>query len=363
MFEKPTFIVGVSQRVVATLVACALLAATAAFHTAQAANLTDISDTLSTSEPSVTSAHTIAFTIPTGSSLGTGDAITIDFGGNFTGVNTVVGGDVTLTVNGGAATFSGFAAGANTISFTSDTAATAGQEVTVAIADGKITNPATIQSYEIIVDTGTGGDQGRTRVAIVNTVLVTAVVPTVFDFTITGIATGTVVNGETTTGSTTATAIDFAELVADTPEVLAQRLNVTTNARNGFVVTVEADGDLKSSTGAIIDSFSDGTWINTPSNWAAPGDALLDETTWGHWGLTSSDADLNGNEFNVGAGGDSFIAATTSPRVIFSHASSSDGIANNSGSTSVAYKIEITPLQEAADDYNTTLTYIATPTF
>jgi hypothetical protein len=31
--------------------------------------------------------------------------------------------------------------------------------------------------------------------------------------------------------------------------------------------------------------------------------------------------------------------------------------------TEVGYKIEITPLQEAADDYTTTLTYIATPTF
>jgi hypothetical protein len=33
------------------------------------------------------------------------------------------------------------------------------------------------------------------------------------------------------------------------------------------------------------------------------------------------------------------------------------------GSTTVAYKVEITSLQEAAKDYTATLTYIATPVF
>lgn len=360
MFANPTYTVGALQRVVATLVACALVLTSVVMSTtAQAANLTNISDTLSDSDLSVTSAHTLAFTIPTGSALGTTATITIDFGGNFTGVNTVVGGDVTLTVNGGAATFAGFAATANTISFTSNTAATAGQEVIVAIADGKITNPAVAQSYEITVNTGTAGDSGQTRVAIIDNVLVTAAVDTNFVFTISGLATSTNANGTTTTGSTTATTIPFGVLTAGTVYTMAQQLNVTTNAKNGFVVTVEQDADLLSSTGANIDSFINGNYLNTPAAWQAPGGTLGNVNEYGHWGLTSDDGDLNGNEFGTSL----YVAASTTPREVFSHTAVSDGTTQDIGKAIVGYTVQITSLQEAADDYNTTLTYIATPTF
>jgi hypothetical protein len=40
-----------------------------------------------------------------------------------------------------------------------------------------------------------------------------------------------------------------------------------------------------------------------------------------------------------------------------------DATGDDVGETFVGYQIEITPLQEAADDYQTILTYIATPTF
>jgi len=336
---------------------------TVGYHTnAQAANLLNISDTLSTSEPSVTSAHTVAFTIPPGSDLAATNTVTISFDPNFTDVGTVVSGDVTLTVNGGAATFSAFATTTDSISFTSDTAGNAGEEIVVAIADGKIVNPALISSFEISVNTAT--DSGNTRVAVVNTVLVTAIVPTTLDFIITGTATGTIANGDATTGSTTATTIPFGELdtTGATSEVLAQRLSVSTNARNGFVVTVEQDDNLQSSTGAIIDSFTDGTYVNTPVAWALPGGGtptIGDDTTWGHWGLTSSDADLNSDEFGTAL----YVAASTTPRIIFSHASSSDGLTDFIGSTTVGYRIQITSLQEAGDDYQAILTYIATPTF
>lgn len=369
MFAKATN-VGFAQQVVATLVACALvLWSIGAYATAQAANLTNISDTLSDSDLSVTSAHTIAFTIPTGSALGTGDTITITFPAGFTDVNTAVSGDITLTVAGGAATFSAFAAGANDISFTSDTAATAGQEVVVAIADGVITNPGTAGSYEIVVDTGTGGDTGKTRVAIIDNVLVTAVVETTFDFTITGLATSTAINGTSTTGSTSPTQIEFGVLTAGETKSLAQQLNVSTNAINGFIVTVESDGNLQSSTGADIDNFIDGADTAVPTDWDAnlPSNVLLDENTWGHWGVTTSDGDGT-TGFTTA---NTYVAVTTSPLTVFSHNGPSDGATQGGtdattddvGQAYVGYQIHITPLQEAADDYNTTLTYIATPTF
>ena len=361
MFAKTTN-VGFAQRVVATLVASAVVMASyGAYNIAQAANLTNISDTLSDSDLSVTSAHTVEFTIPAASALGTGDLVTIAFPVEFTGVNTVVGGDVTLTVNGGAATFSNFQANANSIEFNSDTAAAATEEVIVAIADGKITNPSSAGSYEISVDTGAAGDSGKTRVAIIDNVEVTAIVETTFDFVISGVSATTTINGEATTGSTTATAIPFGVLAADTPYILGQQLNVTTNARNGFVVTVETDGDLQSSTGAVIDTFSNGTDVTTPTAWASPADDISLENTWGHWGL-SSDDDLSttgGTDFASGE----YIAASTTPRQVFTHDGPSDGTTADIGEANVLYQLEITPLQEAGDDYNTTLTYIATPTF
>jgi hypothetical protein len=356
MFANATFKVGISQRVVATLVACAVVLMSVGFYTtAQAANLVSVSDTLSDSAPSVLPSHRIQFTVPTGSSLISTDSITIDFP-SFTTVNNVVLGDITATVNGSPMTEANFSQSGTQFTFDGVVAAS-GDVVVVAVAAGNITNPSGIQSYEIIITTE-DGDVGKTRVAIVNTVLVQAVVDTTFVFTITGVATSTAVNGVTTTGSTSPTSINYGKLVADDDEILAQRLNVTTNANNGFVVTVEQDGELESANGAIIDSFTNGTYVNTPTGWAVPGDNIALENTWGHWGLTSTD-DLNTNEF----GTNGYVAASTTPRQIFAHNGPADGLTTDIGSSTIAYRIEITPLQEAADDYNTTLTYIATPTF
>jgi hypothetical protein len=271
-------------------------------------------------------------------------------------MNTVVSGDVTTTVAGSAVTPT-FGQTGQTITLT-DFAAAATEEVIVAITNERITNPNSAGSYEISVSDGT--DIGKTRVAIIDNVLVTAVVETTFDFTITGTATGTAVNSDSTTGSTTATAIPFGVLAAGVPKILSQQLNVQTNARNGFSVTVETDGDLESSNGAIIDNFTEGTDIAVSgTGWTAPSNNVNDEKTWGHWGMTSDDTDL-ANDLDTA---DSYIAASTTPREVFSHNGPSDGSTQDIGLATVGYQVEITALQEAGDDYNKTLTYIATPTF
>ena len=123
-------------------------------------------------------------------------------------------------------------------------------------------------------------------------------------------------------------------------------------------MTVEESQNLLSSTGADIDNFANGVTSATPVVWSAPTNSITQENTWGHWGLTSSD-DLNADEFGAAL----FVAASSSPRQVFHHNGPADGTTASVGSTTVGYKIEITPLQEAADDYTTTLTYIATPTF
>ncbi len=360
MFVIPTQ-VGFTHRVVAMLVACAtILWSIGVYSTAQAANLVEVSDTLSDSGPSVTSAHDIEFSIPAASSLAPAATTTITFPVEFTGVTTTVSGDLTVTVNGTPDAISGFSAVGQVISFSGVTAA-ATDDVRVIIADGKITNPATAStSYEIAI--ATPADTGKTRVAIVDYVEVTAVVETTFDFVVTGLADSIAINGTSTTGTTTPTTIPFGVLESDGIYTLAQQLNVTTNARNGFVVTVQQDSNLQSTTGADIDGFIDGAYTNTPTAWAVPTESLLLENTWGHWGLTSDDSNLNGSEFTSG-GGDKWVAASTTPRQIFSHNGPADGTTQDYGLAKVGYQIQVTPLQEAADDYNTTLMYIATPTF
>jgi len=370
MFVIPTH-VGLTHRVVAMLVACAtVLWSIGVYSTAQAANLLEVKDTLTDSGPSVTSGHNFSFKIPAGSTVAAGDDYVITFPALFTGVINVTSGDLIVKKNGGAIAIANFAPGASTLTF-DNVDATSTDVITVELADGIVTNPAGIQSYEFQISVANASnDIGRTQVAIVNYVVVSAVVQTTFDFVVAGLDISSTVNGTTTTGSTTATTIPFGILASGDIYTLAQELTVETNAANGFVVTVQQDGNLQSSTGADIDGFSDGTYVNTPSPWIPPTNGLLLENEWGHWGLTTDDSDLAGTigtpntgEFSNGGSGDRWVAASTTPRAIFSHDGPSNGVTQDVGSATIGYQVQITPLQEAGDDYTTTLMYIATPTF
>ncbi len=360
-----------ASQVIATLLAVAVvLWAVGAHHFAQAANITNVSDTLSDSDTSAVSNHTISFRAPSGVSAG--ESITVTFPAGFN-MGSVAFGDIDLEIDGVDETLAAAPSGATW------GATVSGQVLTILSATGvigaasttvikigtnansgvnQITNPGTAGSYELDI-AGTMADSGHTRVAITDEVLVTATVDTTFTFTVAGLATSTAVNGVSSTIAGTTTTIPFGVLTSAVPASVAQQLSVTSNAVNGFVVTVQQDQNLLSSTGADIDGFSNGAYTNTPTAWVAPSNTLGNENTYGHWGLTTNDSDLTGGAF----GNNEFVSASTTPRLIFSHASSSDGTTQDVGQVEVLYQAEIASLQEAADDYNTRLTYIATPTF
>lgn len=338
---------------------------------AEAANVTSFSDTLSDSEPGVVSNHTLSFVTPTG--LAAGETITIDFGTtSFAGIGSLVAQDLDLNASGTERTLiDGAASGASwnvtaagtVIDITSGTD-TIGANATITIEIGtnattggtgsnQITNP-TVGSYEITVAVG-NSDTGATRVAIVNVVTVTAAVETIFNFTVTGVDASQTVNTETTTSTSTPVAIPFGLLTVDTPATAAQDLQVSTNAANGFVVTVQTDSQLVSATGADIDGFADGAYTTTPVTWASPIPALGNENTYGHWGLTSDDSDYFGAA--------EYVSASTTPVEIFSNSGPVDGAVAGVGLTRVGYTVEVSALQEAGDDYTATLTYVATPVF
>ncbi len=190
---------------------------------------------------------------------------------------------------------------------------------------------------------------------------VTAAVDTTFTFSIAGVAASTTaITGEaTTTITTTATSVAFGTLNAGVIGVAAQSLTVSTNAKNGFSVTIQQDHDLVSASTADINVFVDGDATTTPVAWTPPSGQVGDDTTYGHYGITSEDGTLSwggGDPFGSALYSGSFAA--TAPLEVFYH----NGVANGA-TTSVGIKIETSALQEAANDYSNTLTYVATPVF
>ena len=346
---------------------------------ADAANITAVSDTLSDSAPSVVSNHTISFVTPTGVANGATTTVAMPAGFN---VTTVVFTDVDFATTSNysvAATCSGSEkvrfskSGQNLLfSFCPGDGGTliAGATTTIRIGTNatfgsagvnRIVNPASEGSYEIVFTVG-ASDSGRTRVVILNNVAVTASVDTIFTFVVAGVASGQSVNGVTTTGGTSSTSIPFGRLQSGVATTSAQMLTVNTNASNGYVVTVQLSQPLQSSTGADIDGFVNSSYTNTPVAWSGPSSVLGSENTYGHWGITSDDATTTRSapdEFNNAE----FASASTSPTVVMSHTGAANGTGTGVGTTKVGYKVQIGGLQEAGDDYTTTLTYVATPTF
>ena len=337
-----------------------------------AGQLTNVSDTISDSTPSHGASHVVQYTSPSPLSVGTTVKIGFDPGTNNFSVASLNNGDISA-VGFTPVTFCGAAsdemqivvnntANDRNVTFTvcpGDTVPAG--TITITFANSKITNPAAEGSY-IVRISGTQPNSGDARVAIINQAQLTASVDTSLTFSIYGVASSTTVNGDPVQTSTTTTAIliPFGTLQPGVPKMAAQRLTVGTNARNGFIVTIKENQNLTSSNGADIDLFKDGNANITPVAWAAPSATLGSENTYGHIGVTSEDADLNGGEFT----GDKFAGnfGTTS-RVIFSNSGAADALTPNVGSTTIGYKIQISSLQEAGNDYTNTLTYVCTPSF
>lgn len=340
----------------------------------EAANVSNYSDTLSDSAPSAAANHTIAYTSTDG--LADGETITVTFPSGFD-PSSITDADVDLSVDSVDQTLGATASGATwgvdvtgqVLTLTSGSE-TIGASTTVEIKVGdnaaggsnQITNPAAEGSYQIELTSGST-DTGSTRVVILSSVQVSAAVDTIFTFSVGGVASGETVNGETTTGGTSSTTIPFGTLDNGVATTTAQLLTVQTNAANGYVVTVQTDGALRSSTGAAIEGFVEGSYTDTPTTWSSPSGTVGSPETYGHWGITSDDFNTfarSGSEFSAT---DQWIAASTSPRAVMGYNGPVNGESVGVGTTTVGYRVEISALQQAADDYEAVLTYVATPTF
>ncbi len=384
---KRAFASNISVQMAFVLIVAVLLWATGApllVPKTKAAALTEVSDTLTDSDLGVTSGHGFAFTVETAlDDLGGADTIQVVLDpvtslfqitdldvADFTGES---GLNVVAACGGGTDEFT---LATTTESFTltmcvGDTVATSTPVTfTLASSTSIITNPSAGDSYVIRITTRNQGstvlDAADTRVMILDDVTVTASVDTIFEFTVNGLASGTSVNGDTTSTSTSATAIGFGTLTPGSEVIAGQRLNVETNARNGFSVTVKQDQNLTSSTGADIDMFDNGNGQATPIAWSPPDNTLGSENTYGHFGITSEDSTLSpSNPNGVDAFGTQLYGGnfSTTTLEVFYHDGPADNATADEGETDVAYQIEIETLQEAGIDYTATLTYVATPVF
>jgi len=344
------------------------------FRFAEASSITSASDTLSSSAPTLVSNHTIAFISPNGMTAGQTIELTFPAQFNVTGVAfddidiSASGTDQTVAAANGVATW-GASFGGNVLTLTSPSNVPQASATPFVIKIGtnaaggnnQIVNPTATTSYAIDIG-GTMPDSGQIRVAIIDQVIVSASVDTSLTFTVSGVGASSTVNGSptTTAATTTNVSLPFGTLGINVSKVLAQDLSVTTNATNGYSVTVEQTGALQSTTGAIIDGFIDGANTVTPTAWQAPGALVANPATYGHWGLTSDDATTSrAQQFDS----NQWVSGSTTPIVIMGHSGPSDGTTQGYGSARIGYQIQISALQEAGDDYTTTLRYIVTPTF
>ncbi len=330
----------------------------------EATSLTDASDTMGSSAPSATTTHTFDFT--TGQNPGNNGYFEITFDGGFdlTGVTPAT--DVTCP---GGGTASKPTAQVIRCQYTTGLAATTTWiEVVDVVSPAKVAAAGVADTYTHWLRNRNASDtileESQVMVAIIDQVTVTASVDATLEFSVSPVATGTTVNGSSTTFTTTSTTIPFGTVqpgVANV-EIGAQQLTVTTNADYGFIVTVEQSQNLTSAASSDIDSFQDGTAQTTPIAWTTPAGTLGSENTYGHMGITSDDANL------LADGGPDFSSAkyggfnSTDPFTVFASTGPADGSTQNVGVAKVAYRIEINALQEAGD-YTNTLTYICTPSY
>ncbi|MEI8360603.1 MAG: hypothetical protein WCG01_00510 [bacterium] len=340
------------KKIISVVAILSLVTTNLANH-ANASSLTGVSDALSNSDLSQIATHTVRFTINTA-------LINTDYV------------DVVMPAGFGTSTFTTGCFSSSTASYVSSriyrcsvtSAIATGTQLTVSIAN--ISNPVTSGSQTITITSYTTGavvkETASAMVAVIDNVNVSASVPATLTFSITSVATGTKINGATTTASTaSSSAVSFGNLQIGTSSIIGQQLSVTTNAAGGYSVTVQQNQDLTSSGGSKIATYANGS--ATTTIWTNPTGTLDATSTYGHFGFTSNDWTL--------AAGDTFGATSTpkytgfsgtTPVEVMYHTGASDGTTIAKGMAQVAYRIHITALQPAGD-YSNILTYIATPTY
>ncbi len=166
-------------------------------------------------------------------------------------------------------------------------------------------------------------------------------------FHISGVKANVNIEGETTNLSVGGAGwIDFGSLLPYDPIVVVQRLNITTNSKTGYLITIQEDRNLTNL--KTQDTIPDVSGTNiAPSAWPASGG----------FGYHTSDDSLKKTPIDRFSPDNTYAALTSLPEEISYHNASVKGEV-----TSVVYKIEIGPTQTIGE-YSNIITYICTTNF
>jgi len=341
--------------------------------------VSSLSDTLSSSKPSADSRHTLRYDISQSANTITDGSLKVTLANEFNlaGLTdndiTIMGGDVTWNsdkIITSAGTQIGwlpnwlkaYAQGENSIVFNfTGTLDSTDNSITIIIGDTNyINNPSTTGPFTINLttysSTNASGNPVENLTAMVHIndgVTVTANVPPSLTFTVTGVNMGVNVNGAVTNIESTSDNINFGVFTGADDKVGAQDLTVSTNATNGFVVTIQKENDFASSGSDTIADFT-GT-NDSPTTWASP------NGTQSYFGYTTDDYTLSQTETNR-FNSNKWAKVDTTPYEVMYHTDPINGVTQGQGTTRIGYQMEITNLQPAGI-YQTKIMYICTATF
>lgn len=327
---------------------------------------TDISDLLSDSAPNVMATSTITFT--TASSTDANDYWRVVFHDDFDLSS------INVECAYGDANFTASTTGQMVDCVYSGGGEAAGTSSQIIV--GNHINASTTGTYLMVLEHRYDDhrliERADFMVSIQPSVDMTARVRATLTFDITGVATTTAIAGgaEICDRTTTPTLLDFGTLAVGASTTLCHELDVSTNASDGYIVTVEQDGNLRNANNDDINSFHtapSGTGSSTATyTWETPVAVLDNDDTYGHMGVFSDDQDLDtlGGYLDFWDGTSETYAGLngTEPMTIMHHDGPTPVDNQNTGQANVAYTAEINALQQAGD-YESVITYICTPTY
>ncbi len=329
---------------------------------------TDVSDLLSDSGLNTMATSTITFT--TASSTAIGDYWRVEFDSDFdmTGIN--------VNCAWGDGDFTASTTGQQVDCVRSGSVVATASSSRIVI--GNHINPNTENTYHLYFYHYASDHRLKEyadfMVAIQPEVLMHARVAATLAFEVSGVSTTTqTASGITCDDTTWADRLDFYTLNAGASTTLCHQFDVSTNASDGYILTVEQDGNMRNAAADEINSFvmsPTGTGSSTQAfTWEPPVAQLDVDYTYGHMGLHSDDADVESASGAIDFGSDTqplyMGLNNTEVMIIMAHdgpTGSGSAAWQDNGRAMVAYTAEITALQQAGD-YENTLTYICTPTY
>jgi len=218
-------------------------------------------------------------------------------------------------------------------------------------------------------------DESTLKIGVIDAVRVSATIAPQLTFKIDGVAGDQSKCGITTDAATSALAIPFGDLSIGYYSDLAQTLTVTTNASNGYQVTVAENDQLgkdgqpcatdgSSDTACIVDANMSGLTHEDSAEWDTDDDGEVDGTAYG-FGYTLGSAtsgvtrafyyDESTRYYSAKQFAD--LAAGEEPQTIFSRST-----AANSDVVDVCYRVAPSSTN-VAGDYENYITYTASATF